>query len=67
MLDEKTQEVIFNQIKKASIVWMSPVCTWWSLSAGNTYWTKFRMPRNDKAITAQLKLSILITNLFVLC
>ena len=51
MLDERTQEVILDHVKKASVVWMSPVCAWWSLSAGNTYWTKFRMPRNDKAIT----------------
>jgi len=37
MLDEKTQEIIFNEVKRADIVWMSPVCTYWSLSAGNTY------------------------------
>ncbi len=47
ILDEKIQDKIFEQVKKANIVWMSPVCTYWSLSAGNTYWTKFRMPRKD--------------------
>lgn len=50
MLEEKTQEVILDHVRESDLVWMSPTCTYWSLSAGNTYWTKFRMPRNDKAI-----------------
>jgi hypothetical protein len=50
ILDLESQRIVFEEIKDADVVWMSPVCTYWSLSAGNTYWTKFRMPRNDKAI-----------------
>lgn len=50
VLDEEIQDQIMEQVKKADMVWMSPVCTTWSLSAGNTYWTKYRMPRNDKTI-----------------
>jgi hypothetical protein len=40
MLEESTQDIIFNEIKTANIVWMSPVCTYWSLSAGNKYLKK---------------------------
>ena len=47
MLKEECQEEIFEQVKKADMVWMSPECTKWSLSAGNTYWTKFRMPKRE--------------------
>jgi len=50
ILDEDIQNKIFEQVKKADIVWMSPVCTYWSLSAGNTYWNQYRQPRNEKAL-----------------
>ena len=50
MLEEKCQDIIFEKVKKADVVWMSPVCTWWSLSAGNTYWTKYRMPRREETL-----------------
>lgn len=50
ILTEEIQEKIMEQVKGADIVWMSPVCTVWSLSAGNTYWDQYRMPRSDKAI-----------------
>ena len=49
VLDENIQKKIMQQVKTAHIVWMSPVCTFWSLAAGNTYWTEYRMPRNEKA------------------
>jgi len=52
VLDEATQDIIFEQVKKADIVWMSPVCTKWSLCAGNTYWTKYRMPKREDTIEA---------------
>jgi hypothetical protein len=50
ILEEKTQKQVMEEIKDASGVWMSPVCTTWSMSAGNTYWTQYRMPRNQAAI-----------------
>ena len=52
ILTEQIQEQIFEKVKKADIVWMSPVCTWWSLAAGNTYWTAYRMPRTESTIKA---------------
>lgn len=45
ILDESIQDQIQVQLEKASVVWMSPDCRRWSLSAGNTYWTKYRMPK----------------------
>ena len=50
ILDENIQKQIFEKIKDADVVWLSPVCAYWSLSAGNTYWTEFRQPRNEKAM-----------------
>jgi hypothetical protein len=52
ILDESIQNQIMVWITNPHClgVWMSPVCTFWSLSAGNTYWTKYRMPRNEKTI-----------------
>ena len=52
VLDESIQEQIFEQVKTADFVWMSPVCTKWSLAAGNTYWTKFRQPRREDTYAA---------------
>ena len=52
VLEEECQKVIDKNIQDADVVWMSPDCTKWSLAAGNTYWTKYRMPRNQKAIDA---------------
>jgi len=49
VLDYETQIVIFEQVKKAKVVWMSPVCTTWSLASGNTHWNEFRQPKTDKA------------------
>ena len=50
VLDYKTQKRIFEEVKKADFVWMSPVCKGWSLSAGNTHWTEFRQPKTKLAI-----------------
>lgn len=50
IFDREVQKKILEKVKTASMVWMSPVCKTWSLSAGNTYWDEFRFPRNDKAI-----------------
>ena len=47
MLKEEIQDQIMERVKVADVVWMSPECTKWSLSAGNTYWTKYRMPKRD--------------------
>lgn len=54
ILNHNIQEKIYEQLKtleKGDCVWMSPVCTYWSLAAGNTYWTEFRMPRREESIT----------------
>jgi len=47
ILKEEIQNQIMEQVKGADIVWMSPECAKWSLSAGNTYWTKYRMPKRE--------------------
>jgi hypothetical protein len=52
MLHTHTQELIKQKVLDADVVWMSPVCTWWSLAAGNTYWDEFRMPRSQECYTA---------------
>lgn len=52
VLNEQIQDQIFEQVKKADVVWMSPVCTKWSLAAGNTYWTKYRQPKRDDTYDA---------------
>ena len=49
ILNEDIQNKVFEQIEKADFVWMSPVCTTWSLASGNTHWTKFRQPKTDNA------------------
>ena len=52
ILEEECQEIIFNQVKKADTIFMSPDCKAWSLAAGNTHWTKYRMPKTEKAVDA---------------
>lgn len=55
ILETETQRIIFEQVKKlkkGDSVWMSPVCTKWSLASGNTYWDEFRMPKRDDSIDA---------------
>jgi len=52
ILDHEVQKKIFEWIKDADFVWMSPTCTKWSLAAGNKNWTEFRMPKNDETIDA---------------
>jgi hypothetical protein len=50
LTNEEDQNVFMEQVKDSDIVWLSPPCKVWSLSSGNTYWTKFRQPRNEEAI-----------------
>lgn len=45
-------QVQLETLKRGDGVWMSPVCTKWSLAAGNTYWTEFRQPRREETIDA---------------
>jgi len=52
ILDYEVQKKVFEQVKKAKFVWMSPVCTTWSLASGNTYWDEFRQPRREESGTA---------------
>jgi len=49
ILDTETQHKIVEMVdnKYCLGVWMSPVCTKWSMSAGNTYWDEFRMPKRE--------------------
>ena len=51
ILEEETQKIIIDKINndKIDFVWMSPVCTGWSLAAGNTHWTAYRMPKTETA------------------
>lgn len=48
ILEEDIQDKVMEQIKDCNVVWMSPECKKWSLSAGNTYWTKYRMPKKEE-------------------
>ncbi len=50
ILDKKVQEIVWERIKKADNVWMSPVCTTLSMASGNTHWTADRKPRTEEAI-----------------
>jgi hypothetical protein len=50
ILDEHIQKQIQDQLKTVDLVWMSPVCTAWTLAAGNTHWTKYRMPKTMLAL-----------------
>ena len=52
ILDYETQMIVFEQVKKADIVWMSPLCTTWSLASGNTHFTEFRQPKTEKSLQA---------------
>jgi len=49
ILTTEIQEKIFEKVKTADIVWMSPVCTTWSLASGNTYWDMFRQPKREES------------------
>jgi len=51
-LEYETQNIIFQEVKKAKVVWMSPVCTTWSLASGNTHWNEFRQPKTQKGLDA---------------
>ncbi len=44
------QRLFLDQCKDAQVVWMSPVCTGWTLAAGNTHWTEFRQPKTKVAL-----------------
>ena len=52
ILDIGTQKIIIDYINtnKPLFVWLSPVCTGWSMSAGNTHWTAYRQPKTQKAL-----------------
>tara|TARA_R100000750_G_scaffold40416_1_gene26145 strand:- start:629 stop:1282 length:654 start_codon:yes stop_codon:yes gene_type:complete len=50
MLQLSTQQIIKERVMEAGIVWMSPVCKGWSLSAGHTHWTEFRQPKTQVAL-----------------
>jgi len=52
ILKYEIQKIIFEKINKADFVWMSPVCTTWSLASGNTHWNEFRQPKTDKSYDA---------------
>lgn len=45
-----------DTLKKGDCIWMSPVCTKWSLAAGNTYWDEFRMPRREQDCMEAIKM-----------
>lgn len=40
---------VWDKIKDADIVWMSPPCTTFSMAAGNTHWNADRSPKTEKA------------------
>ncbi len=40
---------IWNEIKNADIIWMSPPCTTFSMAAGNTHWNADRTPKTENA------------------
>lgn len=50
LLDSDIQQIVMSMIKNVDVVWMSPVCTAWSLSAGNTHFNQFRQPKTELAV-----------------
>lgn len=44
-----SNEIIWEKIKNADIVWMSPPCTTFSMASGNTHWTADRQPKTTNA------------------
>ena len=49
ILDYEIEKLVFEKVKESKFVWMSPVCTTWSLASGNTYWDEFRQPRRKES------------------
>ena len=54
--NDKTMEInksflinIWDKIKEANIIWMSPPCTTFSMASGNTHWNADRSPKTNKA------------------
>jgi hypothetical protein len=50
LLKDKNNEIVWDKIKNADIVWMSPPCTVFSIASGNTHWTKDRQAKTQNAI-----------------
>lgn len=44
---------LWDAIKNAQVVWMSPVCTGFSMASGNTHWTADRQPKTTTAILSR--------------
>lgn len=53
--------MIFSKIQEADFVWMSPPCTTFSMSAGNTHWTANRMPKTQAACDGYMMLNFAIS------
>jgi len=45
----KEDSILWNKIKEADIIWMSPPCTTFSMASGNTHWTADRKPKTKEA------------------
>ncbi len=57
-ITEDSISLIWNKIKEADIIWMSPPCTTFSMAAGNTHWNADRSPKTQTAVTARKLLSL---------
>jgi hypothetical protein len=42
-------EIFWDKLKDADVVWMSPPCTTFSMASGNTHWTEDRKPKTEEA------------------
>jgi len=48
-LNNGLTEEVWNRIREADVVWMSPPCTTFSMAAGNTHWDADRSPKTPQA------------------
>jgi len=58
ILDPDIQIQVWDKIRDADVVWMSPVCTSFSLAAGNTHWNQDRSPKTANGVKGKMMLDV---------
>ena len=56
ILTPEVKKIVWEKVKKAFGVWMSPVCTTLSIASGNTHWTADKKPKTEEAIKGKAML-----------
>ena len=57
-LSEGIDFPLWQKIRKADIVWMSPPCTTFSMASGNTHWTAERLPKTEDAVLGKKMIEV---------